>query len=55
MYDFNFCSWNLQFLQSEFKGQLPKPFSSGPDATKQIPAHMNDMNKEEPSRYVCLQ
>ncbi|RUS68602.1 hypothetical protein EGW08_023636 [Elysia chlorotica] len=44
--------WHLQFLQSEFKGQLPKPYGSEPHATRQIPTHMNDMNREEPSRYV---
>ncbi|KAK3094553.1 hypothetical protein FSP39_003298 [Pinctada imbricata] len=31
---------------------LPKPYSSGPDATKIIPTEMNDMNKEEKSRYI---
>ncbi|XP_064638611.1 alpha-1,2-mannosyltransferase ALG9-like [Lineus longissimus] len=44
-------NWNLQFLQSEFKGQLPKQYGKGPDATKVIPSHMNDLNLEEPSRY----
>ncbi|KAL4220582.1 mannosyltransferase [Mactra antiquata] len=47
-------NWNLQFLQSEFKGQLPKPYSTEPDATRLIPTEMNDMNKEEPSRYVNI-
>lgn len=45
-------NWNLQFIRSEFKGQLPKPFSSHQDATKLIPSDMNDMNKEEISRYI---
>lgn len=45
-------NWNLQFIKSEFKGQLPKPYSSGNDATKIISADFNDMNKEEPSRYI---
>jgi hypothetical protein len=51
---FSCCSssWNLQFLQSEFKGQLPKQYENGPDAAKIIPSHMNDLNLEEPSRYV---
>ena len=49
---FLFFSWHLQFLRSEFKGQLPKPYSSEPLATRIIPKDMNDMNKEEMSRYV---
>ena len=44
--------WNLQFIRSEFRGQLPKPYSEGSNATKIIPTHMNDMNKEETTRYV---
>jgi len=47
-------SWQLQFIRSEFKGQLPKPYSSKADATKIIPSDMNDLNKEEPSRYVSV-
>ncbi|XP_013415358.1 alpha-1,2-mannosyltransferase ALG9 [Lingula anatina] len=46
--------WHLQFIQSEFKGQLPKPYASGPDATRIIPKNMNDMNREEPDRYVNI-
>lgn len=49
---FVFSSWQLQFIQSEFKGQLPQPYASGPLATQMIPAHMNDQNLEEPTRYV---
>ena len=49
---FSCFSWHLQFLRSEFKGQLPKPYSSEPLATRIIPKDMNDMNKEEMSRYV---
>ncbi|KAH9514081.1 mannosyltransferase [Bulinus truncatus] len=47
-------NWHLQFLQSEFKGLLPKPYDAGPDATRVIPCHMNDMNREEPSRYIDI-
>lgn len=47
-----FCSWQLHFIQSAFKGQLPQPYASGPQATQIIPANMNDQNLEEPSRYV---
>ncbi|XP_030076609.1 alpha-1,2-mannosyltransferase ALG9 isoform X2 [Microcaecilia unicolor] len=47
-------NWYLQFIQSEFRGQLPKPFAKGPMATRITPADMNDQNREEPSRYVDL-
>lgn len=47
-------SWQLQFLQSEFRGQLPQPYRVGPNSTAFIPEHMNDMNEEEPTRYVSL-
>ncbi|CAL1289019.1 unnamed protein product [Larinioides sclopetarius] len=47
-------NWNLKFLKSEFKGQLPKPYSDLPNATKIIPTDMNDLNLEEPSRYVDI-
>ncbi|KAG8141607.1 hypothetical protein E2320_007207, partial [Naja naja] len=45
-------NWQLQFIASEFRGQLPKPFAKGPGATRLIPTDMNDQNQEEPSRYV---
>ncbi|XP_055329427.1 alpha-1,2-mannosyltransferase ALG9-like [Paramacrobiotus metropolitanus] len=44
--------WNLQFIQSEFKGLLPKPYSPYPHGFAAIPTEMNDENKEEPSRYI---
>ncbi|KAL1140575.1 hypothetical protein AAG570_000505, partial [Ranatra chinensis] len=44
--------WTLMFLKSEFNGQLPKYYSSGEDATKINPDHMNNHNGEEPTRYV---
>ncbi|KAM9728464.1 alpha-1,2-mannosyltransferase ALG9 [Menidia menidia] len=47
-------NWQLHFIQSEFKGQLPQPYPSGPLATQIIPANMNDQNLEEPSRYMDL-
>ncbi|XP_031548781.1 alpha-1,2-mannosyltransferase ALG9-like isoform X2 [Actinia tenebrosa] len=46
--------WRLQFIESEFRAQLPKPYATGSNATMIIPTDMNDMNKEEPSRYVPL-
>uniref|UniRef100_A0A8C8AGD7 Mannosyltransferase n=1 Tax=Otus sunia TaxID=257818 RepID=A0A8C8AGD7_9STRI len=47
-------NWQLQFILSEFRGQLPKPFAKGPMATRIIPTDMNDQNKEEPSRYIDI-
>ncbi|NXD00661.1 ALG9 mannosyltransferase, partial [Certhia familiaris] len=47
-------NWQLQFILSEFRGQLPKPFAKGPMATRLIPTDMNDQNKEEPSRYIDI-
>ncbi|KYQ53422.1 Alpha-1,2-mannosyltransferase ALG9, partial [Trachymyrmex zeteki] len=47
-------NWKLQYLRSEFKGQLPQPFLDHENATSVIQAHFNDMNKEEPSRYFNL-
>uniref|UniRef100_A0A5S6Q9A6 Mannosyltransferase n=1 Tax=Trichuris muris TaxID=70415 RepID=A0A5S6Q9A6_TRIMR len=47
----------LGFLRSEFRGQLPNAFSSDlpiPQSTRLIPTHMNDMNAEEPTRYVPM-
>jgi len=46
---------HLQFLPSGFKGQLPKPYSSSKNATWIIPTDFNDLNREEPSRYVELE
>ncbi|CAI4232726.1 unnamed protein product [Auanema sp. JU1783] len=44
----------LFFLKSEFRGLLPKYYPKGklPLITKAIPTEMNDLNKEETSRYV---
>ncbi|XP_053449655.1 alpha-1,2-mannosyltransferase ALG9 isoform X1 [Nycticebus coucang] len=47
-------NWQLQFIPSEFRGQLPKPFAEGPLATRIVPRDMNDQNLEEPSRYVNI-
>ncbi|XP_006151043.2 alpha-1,2-mannosyltransferase ALG9 isoform X2 [Tupaia chinensis] len=47
-------NWQLQFIPSEFRGQLPKPFAEGPLATRIIPTNMNDQNLEEPSRYIDI-
>ncbi|XP_078283044.1 alpha-1,2-mannosyltransferase ALG9 isoform X2 [Rhinoraja longicauda] len=47
-------NWQLQFITSEFRGQLPKPFAKGLKATQTLPTDMNDQNREEPSRYVDI-
>lgn len=44
-------NWNVRFVQSEFKGILPAPYSSGENATAVIHGHFNDENREEPSLY----
>lgn len=46
--------WKLRFIRSEFKGQLPKPYSLQGNATSIVPENMNDMNREEPSRYFDI-
>nr|CDJ91310.1 Alg9 mannosyltransferase domain containing protein [Haemonchus contortus] len=47
---------HLHFLKSEFSGLLPKYYPQGrlPSITRRIPTEMNDLNLEEPSRYVPL-
>ncbi|XP_014240133.1 alpha-1,2-mannosyltransferase ALG9 isoform X1 [Cimex lectularius] len=45
--------WTLQFLKSEFSGQLPKYYSQT-DGTSVIPDYMNNENKEEITRYGNL-
>jgi alpha-1,2-mannosyltransferase len=47
--------WSLRFLQSDFKGQLPGLYSRHDNSTSVIPDHMNDFNREEPSRYFPLE
>uniref|UniRef100_A0A670Y2G9 Mannosyltransferase n=2 Tax=Pseudonaja textilis TaxID=8673 RepID=A0A670Y2G9_PSETE len=47
-------NWQLEFIASEFRGQLPKRFAKGPGATRLVPTNMNDQNQEEPSRYFDL-
>lgn len=48
-------NWNVKFVQSEFKGILPAPYSKGEDATSTIHSHFNDQNKEEASLYFSLE
>jgi len=51
-------SYRLGFLQSEFRGQLPKYYSTGQNGTLSTSIynkHFNDQNMEEPTRYIDLQ
>lgn len=45
-------NYRLGFIKSDFGGQLPQYFQSGPNATRVTPPNFNDHNREEPSRYV---
>ena len=45
-------NWNLQFIQSEFKGQLPQHYAQDAFATRLQRPNFNRDNREEPSRYV---
>ncbi|XP_044266986.1 alpha-1,2-mannosyltransferase ALG9 [Tribolium madens] len=47
-------NWNVRFVQSEFKGLLPAPYSAGSNATYIVHDHFNDQNQEEPSLYFNL-
>ena len=44
---------SLNFIQSEFRGQLPAPFSTI-FTTRFPPPYFNDMNLEDPSRYLSI-
>ena len=53
---------SVEFIKSEFKGLLPGHFINAPadvsptwwlqPGTRIVPEHQNDLNEEEPSRYV---
>lgn len=47
-------NWNIKFVQSEFKGILPAPYSELENATTLVHGHFNDQNKEEPSLYFDI-
>ncbi|XP_043259088.1 alpha-1,2-mannosyltransferase ALG9 [Colletes gigas] len=47
-------NWKLQYLRSEFKGQLPQAFLDHENATSLIQSQFNDVNREEPTRYFSL-
>ncbi|CAH0387165.1 unnamed protein product [Bemisia tabaci] len=44
--------WQLHFIKSEFKGQLPDKFEKDANGKPKPSAFVNDGNLEEPSRYV---
>lgn len=44
---------HLEFIKSEFAALLPKHYDPA-NGTSGIPSHMNDLNREEPTRYVCF-
>lgn len=53
----------VQFVKSGFSGLLPQHFATEPipseglwkrGQTRVVPPGLNDMNREEPSVYVCL-
>lgn len=42
------------FIRDGFDGQLPQYFGSGDDSLTRIPPNFNDLNRDEPSRYMKL-
>lgn len=47
-------NWNVRFVQSEFKGILPFPYSNSENATTVIHSYFNDKNQEAPSVYFDI-
>ncbi|XP_017768643.1 PREDICTED: alpha-1,2-mannosyltransferase ALG9 [Nicrophorus vespilloides] len=47
-------NWKLRFIQSEFKGILPAPYSEFENGTTLIHSHFNDKNLEEKSQYFDI-
>ena len=55
----------VEFIKSDFRGQLPRHFNEAANSnafnaswwprpeTSYVPADVNDLNKEDASRYVC--
>uniref|UniRef100_A0A2P2I866 Mannosyltransferase n=1 Tax=Hirondellea gigas TaxID=1518452 RepID=A0A2P2I866_9CRUS len=44
--------WEVQFIKSEFKGQLPQHFLNTIDGPSVLHDNFNDLNQEETDRYV---
>ncbi|KAF5295400.1 hypothetical protein FQA39_LY13061 [Lamprigera yunnana] len=47
-------NWNIRFIQSEFKGVLPVPYSELENGTMIVHNHFNDKNEEEKSVYFNI-
>ena len=48
-------NFSLHFVESDFRGQLPQPFSGpGTNGTRVVLSTFNDQNLEEKNRYVDL-
>ena len=48
-------NWDLKYIRSEFKGQLPQPYDvtvNSLESTRLIRDTFNDQNKQEPNRFV---
>ncbi|XP_065202855.1 alpha-1,2-mannosyltransferase ALG9-like [Planococcus citri] len=46
--------WTVNFIKTEFRGQLPAHYLPSKEASKIVRTDMNDLNKEQVSRYVNL-
>lgn len=44
----------LGFIRDGFDGQLPQYYGSGADSLSRIPPNFNDLNQDEPSRYMNI-
>lgn len=44
----------LGFIRDGFDGQLPQFYGTGEDSLRRIPPNFNDLNQDEPSRYMNL-
>ena len=55
--ELRFVPVELRFVRSEFRGLLPGQFPRGPvpNATRRVPTHQNDQNREEAERYVPVE
>lgn len=47
-------NWNIRFIQSEFRGILPAPYSEFENGTTIVHKHFNDKNQEEKSIYFDI-
>ena len=48
-------NFQLEFIESEFRGQLPQPFAAaGREGTRAVRKNFNERNLEEKSRYISV-